>query len=79
MAGAAAAYWIYRQSKKETKISSANAWKMWLSNDVYVQLKIIHNFLFECEWSCLKKKKLAFVKSFTSFKATLKSSFDLKW
>lgn len=51
MAGAAAAYWIYRQSKKETKLSSANAWKMCLSNDVYVQLKIIHNFLFECEWS----------------------------
>lgn len=50
MVGAAAAYWIYRQSKKETKISSANAWKIWLSNDVYVQLKIIHNFLFECEW-----------------------------
>lgn len=37
MVGAAAAYWIHRQSKKETAISSANAWKILPCSNVFVQ------------------------------------------
>lgn len=74
--GAAAAYWIHKQNKTETNISSANAWKMWLSSKVDVQLKCIHDFLFECEWSCFFLK-VVYVKAFEQFKATLQSSFHL--